>query len=119
LYIQNGLVEKEAWIIDGNAIRSLEMRFSRADTVLYFRFNRLLCLWRIFKRLFFKDHRISDKADGCSERVRMRLIRYLWTFDERVAITIQDLRIRYPQANFYEIRDEKDLQKFLAYNSHA
>lgn len=47
LRIQRELVEKERWIIDGNATRSFEMRFSRSDVVLYFRFNRLLCLWRI------------------------------------------------------------------------
>ena len=60
LHIQEELIKKERWIIDGNAIKSLEMRFKTADVVLYFRFNRLLCLWRIFKRLL--DHRISDRA---------------------------------------------------------
>ena len=53
LAIQESFVEKESWIIDGNATRSLEIRFKKADVVLYFRFNRLLCLWRIFKRRVF------------------------------------------------------------------
>src|SRR5271169_879774 len=52
---QQELVSEEAWIIDGNCMRSLEMRFARADTALYFRFSRLVCLWRIFKRLFLRD----------------------------------------------------------------
>jgi adenylate kinase family enzyme len=84
LDIQKDLVEQEYWVIDGNATRSLEMRFSRADTVLYFRFNRLLCLWRIFKRLINKNPHISDRAEGCTENVRLRLIRYLWEFSKRV-----------------------------------
>jgi adenylate kinase family enzyme len=110
LQIQRGLVEKNAWIIDGNATRSLEMRFSRADSVLYFRFNRFLCLWRIFKRLVFKDHRISDRAEGCSENVRLRLIPYLWGFDQRVRLNIQNLRKQYPDALFHELRNQKDLE---------
>lgn len=48
LQIQRGLVDQDSWVIDGNATKSFEMRFSRADTVIYFRFNRILCLWRIF-----------------------------------------------------------------------
>lgn len=86
LNIQKELVEKESWIIDGNATRSFEMRFSRAEIVLYFRFNRLLCLWRIFKRLTCKDPHISDRAEGCLENVSLRLIQYLWGFDNCVMI---------------------------------
>ncbi len=63
LTIQANLVQQESWIIDGNATKSLEMRYSQANIVLYFRFNRLLCLYRIFKQLVFKDHRISYRAE--------------------------------------------------------
>jgi adenylate kinase family enzyme len=113
LQIQRRLVEQAEWIIDGNATKSLEMRFRHADVVLYFRFNRLLCLWRIFKRLAFKDHRISDRAEGCPESVRLRLISYLWGFDDRVKQTIQELRTRYPFTSFHEIRNQNELEIFL------
>ncbi len=114
LQIQKSLVEKEAWIIDGNNSKSFEIRFSRADTILYFRFNRFLCLWRIFKRLFFKDQRISDRAEGCSETVRLSLIRYLWGYDKRVRHKIEDLRARYPQVVFHEIRNRNELKTILS-----
>jgi hypothetical protein len=81
--------------------------------VLYFRFNRLLCLYRIFKRLVFKDHRISDRAEGCSECIRLRLIRYLWGFDKRVRTTIVKLQEKYPHVQFYEFHGQKDLNVFL------
>jgi len=87
------------------------MRFKTADVVLYFRFNRFFCLWRIFKRLL--DHRISDRADGCSENVRWRLIRYLWRFNERVKSSIQELQIKYPHISFYELRNLQDVRDFV------
>lgn len=113
LNIQRELVEKAEWIIDGNATKSLEMRFSRADVVLYFRFNRLLCLWRIFKRLICKNSHISDRAEGCSENVRLRLIRYLWTFDDRVKKPIEDLRKKYPSVQFYELHNDEDARDWI------
>ncbi|MEZ5315620.1 MAG: GNAT family N-acetyltransferase [Chlamydiales bacterium] len=113
LEIQTNLVKQESWIIDGNAIKSLELRYSQAHMVLYFRFNRLLCLYRIFKRLVFKDHRISDRAEGCSECIRFRLIRYLWGFNERVRMTIGELQEKYPHVQFYEFHYQRDLSAFL------
>jgi adenylate kinase family enzyme len=110
LEIQQSLVEKDSWIIDGNAAKSFEVRYSRADVVLYFRFNRLLCLWRIFKRLMLKDPHISDRAEGCSERVRFILIKYLWGFEKRVHESVKQLKMRYPNVEFYEIRNDKELE---------
>ncbi len=112
LQIQKELVEKETWIIDGNALSSLEMRYSKADLVFYFRFNRLLCLWRIFKRLFAKNPEISDRADGCSETLRFRLIRYLWGFDKRVRELLKILKQKYPQTAYQEIRNAKEWETF-------
>jgi adenylate kinase family enzyme len=112
LRIQKELVEKETWIIDGNSTKTLDIRFSRADLVLYFRYNRLLCLWRIFKRLIFKDHRISDRAEGCKGKAAFRLIRYLWGFDKRVQGKIQQFRKKSPQTTFYELRNSRDLKRF-------
>lgn len=89
------------------------MRFARADMVLYFRFNRLLCLWRILKRRLYKDPHISDRAEKCPEILRLRLIRYLWGFDQRVCEMISDLRTKYPDVKFYELHRDKELQQFL------
>lgn len=111
--IQKELVGQKAWIIDGNATRSFEIRFSCADVVLYFRFNRFICLWRIFKRLICKNPHISDRADGCSESVRLRLIQYLWGFDSRVKQSIEQLRIKYPLVQFYELHNDRELDTFI------
>ena len=58
-------MNQERWIIDGNSTKSLEMRYSKADLVLYFNYPRYLCYWRIFKRLFYKNKLIDDRAEGC------------------------------------------------------
>ncbi|MFI0434479.1 MAG: GrpB family protein [Parachlamydiaceae bacterium] len=113
LQIQKGLVDQDSWVIDGNATKSFEMRFSRADTVIYFRFNRILCLSRIFKRLLYKHPQISDRAEGCTENIRFRLIKYLWGFPQRVKQSIEALRLKYPEAKFYEFQNDDQAQSFL------
>lgn len=119
LALQQKMVEEDYWIIDGNAIRSFEMRYARADLVLYFCSPRLLCLARLIKRRFFKDSLIQDRAKGCEERLRFRLVRYMWTFDEQVGPSISTLRKRYPNIHFHKICIREDLefiQKILKTN---
>lgn len=110
LSIQSTLVDKDTWIIDGNAIRSLEMRYGRADLVLYFCAPRLLCLSRLIQRRFFKDRSIKDRADGCRERLPFHLIRYMWTFDYRVQPILNSIQKFYPHIPFYSIKSLKELK---------
>ena len=62
LKIQQSIVDTNSWIIDGNSIKSLEMRYRRADLVLYLNFPRWLCYIRVFKRIFDKSIEIDDRA---------------------------------------------------------
>jgi adenylate kinase family enzyme len=115
LAIQKKLIKKDSWIIDGNATRSLEIRYKEADLVIYFRFNRLLCLYRIFKRLITKNPRISDRAEGCQEKVRLRLVKYLFGFPKRVESHLKELKKKYPSTPFYEFVNDKQMEAFLSY----
>ncbi len=107
--LQKELVNQSQWIIDGNSHKSLDIRFSRADLVIFFNFSRGRCLWRIFKRLLDKNPHIDDRAAGCSETVRWSLIKYLWTYEKRVRVLAQELKDRYPNLTVLEVRKPKDL----------
>ena len=109
LNILKRLVDNECWIIDGNGIQSLEIRYSQADMVIYMAYPRLLCLWRIFKRLFCKDPNIQDRAPNCQERVSLGLIKYLWTFDQRVSHILPKLQALYPTILYYKITNKEEL----------
>lgn len=83
LSIQENIVQQEQWIIDGNSLQSLEMRFARADVVIYFNYSRLLCLWRLLKRRFLAARHTKDTPEGCPEALRFNLLKYMWTFEYR------------------------------------
>ncbi len=111
LDIQQSIVDGDSWIVDGNSTRSLEMRYSKADLVLYFNYPRWLCYLRTFKRLFHKNTEIDDRAENCHERISLKLLRYMWSFESRVAEQIVLLREEYPGIRFVEITSDKDLKK--------
>lgn len=111
LDIQQAIVNEDNWIIDGNSTKSLEMRYAKADLVLYFNYPKWLCLYRIFKRLFVKDKELDDRADSCKETVRWSLIKYMWGFENRVKNLIDNLSAKYPEVKFIEVANGKDLRK--------
>lgn len=113
LEIQKKIVEQEQWIIDGNAIRSFEMRFAHADLIIYFRLNRLLCLWRTIKRIFLCNGYSQDLPPGCAKSIRWKLLRYLWNFDKKVSPSLTILRKKFPHATFLIFRRDRDRKLFL------
>lgn len=100
LEIQKQMLAEESWIIEGCALSSLEMRFSKADTVIYFYYPRLLCIWRVFKRLFSHDKTLCDTAEGCSKVITWEIIKYIWNFERDKREDIEALRKKYPQVDF-------------------
>lgn len=111
LEIQRAMVNEDSWIIDGNSTKSLEMRYAKADLVIYFNYSKLLCMYRIYKRLFVKNPEIDDRADNCKEAVRWKLIKYLWGFEHRVKNTILELKNKYPDVELIEVRNTDDLRE--------
>lgn len=109
LKIQQKIVDSESWIIDGNAIKSLEMRYSQADLVLYFNYPKILCCVRILQRLFYKDINIDDRAPRCNEKITLGLLRYLWNFDKQVNNKILYLNEKYPNVKFMQVKNNFEL----------
>lgn len=113
LKIQQAIINTDSWIIDGNNTKSLESRYQRADLVIYFNYPRWLCYWRTLKRFFKKNSEIDDRADGCAENIRFSLLRYMWSFESRVAHQITLLKEKYPYTRFVEISSDKDLKMLV------
>ena len=47
------LAKKTTWIMDGNYADSFDIRFSRADTVIYLDYTSIKCFYRVIKRVIF------------------------------------------------------------------
>jgi adenylate kinase family enzyme len=109
--IQSDIVRGDSWIIDGNQTKSLELRWYRADLVIYFNFPHGLCYWPVFQRLFVRNSEIDDRAEGCNETIRWSLLRYMWSFEDRVNGPIKKLKRCYPEVKFIEVNSDEDLMR--------
>ncbi len=114
LAIQQALVEEERWIIEGCSIATLETRFARADTVIYLKLPRLLCLYRALKRIFCFDRSIPDLPEGCSKGVSWTLICYLWNFEKEKDPEILALARKYPRVDFWVWRKQREIDTYIA-----
>jgi adenylate kinase family enzyme len=113
LDIQQTMIDSPSWIIDGNNTRSLESRYRKADLVIYFNYPRYICYYRIFKRLFFKNSALDDRAPECPETVRFSLLKYMWSFEKRIAHQIEKLKNNYPDTRFIEIKSDRQLATLI------
>jgi adenylate kinase family enzyme len=111
LSVKEALVNEEFWIIEGCSLSTLEMRFARADTIIYFHLPRLLCIWRVCKRLFTFDKRIADT--GCLNGINWSLIKYIWNFNRDKRQNIEDLRKQYPNVEFLIFCHSQDPHEYL------
>ena len=111
LSVKEALIKEDSWIIEGCSLSTLEMRFARADTVIYFHLPRLQCIWRVCKRLFTFNKSLADT--GCLNGINWTLIKYIWNFDHDKRQSIEELRKRYPQVNFIVFRRSYDANRYL------
>jgi adenylate kinase family enzyme len=119
LSIQQAMLIEDAWVIEGCSISTLEMRFARADIVIYFHLPRLLCVWRVLKRRFKPDTTLCDTAEGCSQVFNWELVKYIWTFDQDKREGIEQLRKKYPHVDFVIFQSSKDADKYIEERSNS
>ena len=112
----SALAAREQWIMDGNFDSSLDLRLPRADTLIWFDYPTLLCLWRAMKRVATSYGKVrSDMGAECPERIDVDFLRYIWAFNR-----VQRPRIQQQIADHGRhlapivIRKDRDARAFLA-----
>ena len=109
-HMQNALVPKGEWIIEGNSTKTFEVRYCKTDIAIYFCFNRWLCLWRVIKLMLFPNHNLKDSLEGYSKGIGYHLIEYLWNFEKEKNPQIEALRKRYPDILFYLVKNDREAE---------
>lgn len=82
--VQEQLVKRERWIIDGNYDGTMEIRIAAAEVVIFLDLPPALCTWRLFKRAALPGPPRLDLDPGCHENVYSRdflqFLRWTWRF---------------------------------------
>jgi adenylate kinase family enzyme len=102
------------WVIDGNYGRTLPLRLTRADTVVWLDFPAWLCLARIVRRaLRYRGKVRPDMAEGCPEQMSWEFFSYTARFPRdgrrRIAAKLQSFRGR-----VLRLHDPREVRSWLA-----
>jgi adenylate kinase family enzyme len=116
LHTLETLMQKDAWVMDGNYSGSLEWRMERTDTAIFLDIPRLVCLWRIFKRLVQYRGRVRpDLAQGCYEKVDWEFVRWVWDFPRRSRPKIINVLSKHASNHqVFILKSAAQMQAFLA-----
>ena len=108
-------LEKDRWILDGHFDRSIPTRLSYADTVILFNYPRLLCLWRVWKRVrTYRGTTRPDMTEGCEERFDWDFMKYIWSFRKTRLPRVREALAAAGHVRVIEIKRKKDLDAFYA-----
>ena len=116
LKIVEELVKREAWIMDGNYSGTLDLRIRACDTVVFLDMPRLVCLWRVAKRLLLNWNRNRpDMADECRERLNLDFMLWICGYRKRTRPKVLSmLRENSQSKTIVLLRSQKEIEEFLA-----
>lgn len=110
------LVEREAWVMDGNFSGTFDLRMPRADTVVFLDRSTLRCLWRVIKRTIRYYGKVRPgSAPGCQERFDGYFLRYVLGYNKtrRPGILRNLEQQRNGGKQVFILQSKTDIQRFL------
>lgn len=111
---QERLVAEDAWVLDGNYGGTFDLRFARADAVVWLDVHRVRCLAGAVRRSW--RHRGSAvQADGCPERSNPAFYRWIWRYPVDAAPRlVAALESHGPHAELVRLRSRRAADELLA-----
>jgi adenylate kinase family enzyme len=113
--VQNELVKKDAWIIDGNYSGTMEIRLNAADTIIFLDIPRIICVFRAFKRIHqYRNRRRPDMGEGCKERINLEFFKWIWEYPKTKRPKILErLKQLSKDKEIIILKSPREIQQFL------
>lgn len=111
---QKEILNKEAWIMDGNYAGSLDVRLENADTVIFLDVNRYLCAYRVLKRWWkYRGKERPDVAVGCYEKMDWSFLKFIWNFPKETRLDMLKELDNYKQLTKIMLRNNREKNVFI------
>lgn len=108
------VINKDKWIIDGNYIRTIDIRAKKADTIIFINMPTYICLYRIFKRRFmYRRKSRPDMAEGCPEGIDIEFFKWVLSYNKKIRPEILKKLSLYKEKDIIILNGKKEVRKFL------
>lgn len=112
--MQEELVKRDKWIIDGNYGATMDIRLAAADTVIFLDYPRKVCLWRYIKRLIrYNNQERPDMGPGCIEQLDFDFLQWIWTYNKEKRPTLINRLKEHPTKRVIILRSPSETEQFL------
>ena len=110
------LVQRDAWVMDGNYGGTLDRRLEAADTVIFLDLSRWICLHRaVRRRIQFHGRSRPDVAEGCAEQLNREFLRWIWNYPrEKRPTLLGRLADLAREKNIVVLRSPAEVERFVA-----
>lgn len=107
-------VKKPFWIIDGNFGRTISLRLSHCDTVIYMDYPRTTCLFRVVKRVVTNYGKSRPEMGGnCPERFDAEFLKFIWNFQKQNRTRYYKMLSDMPGIRVIVLKNSKETARFL------
>jgi adenylate kinase family enzyme len=91
------------------------MRLEKCDAVIFLDLPRLLCIYRILKRVaLYKKGSRPDMADGCDERFDWEFVKIVWNYPTRSKPKVEALLHRFEsEKTIFRLHSQKEIEDFF------
>ena len=103
------------WIIDGNYNRTIKMRLSYCDTVIYLDYPTLVSFFGAVKRVIKNYGRVREDMGGnCKEKFDPAFFWFIATFNLKNRKKYHRMLKEYDDKNIIILKGRKDADRFIA-----
>ena len=104
----------DRWIIDGNYSRTMGVRLSQCDTVIYLDFSRWACLLGMCQRLLSSRGKTRpDMSAGCPERFSWEFVKWIWDFNKNNRVRNYTYLAQAKHAQSVVLKNRREVKAFL------
>lgn len=113
--IQQRLVKKDEWVIDGNFGNTLDLRLQAADTVILIDLPRIVCIYRVLKRVVrYRGTTRPDMGASCEEKLDFAFLKWVWNFpDVQKPEMVKRIKQYSHEKQIIVLKSRKDVANFI------
>jgi adenylate kinase family enzyme len=108
---------QDSWIIEGNYGEGIDfdIRFRRADSVIFLDYSRLVCLFRVLRRhiRLRGGGTVPGCTPGCKHTLSWQYVKFIWRFPQRPRQRIFQKFSYYSSVNKIILKTPKEAKKFI------
>jgi adenylate kinase family enzyme len=109
------LLEREAWIMDGNFGGTMNLRLAACDAAIFLDLPRTVCLCRVLKRrLTYRGTNRPDMTEGCHEKVDFEFLKWIWDYPKTKKPHVEEKLQRFEnEKTIIRMKSKRQVESFF------